>query len=147
MAATDGAVYLDTSLLVSLFCPEPGSERVERWVSRRTGALFISLWTLVEFASALGMKVRGRFLTTSQAEAAQEAFELTLLPIVKILSIDNACFFRAVSLLDRHSLGLRGPDALHLALCINPVPTTLATADRALHKSALALGQSSTLVI
>lgn len=48
-------VYLDTSVLVPLFVPEPASINVRRWFEQQGGiVLAISDWTMTEFASALG---------------------------------------------------------------------------------------------
>ena len=54
--------YIDTSVLVAYYCPEPMSEIVERFLQRLEYPV-ISTLTEVEFASAIAGKVRGKELS------------------------------------------------------------------------------------
>ncbi len=55
--------YIDTSVLVAYYCPEPLSDQVEA-ILLNTERPAISQLTEVEFISALTRKIRGQMLTT-----------------------------------------------------------------------------------
>ena len=80
-------LYVDTSALVALIVPEPGSAAVARWYAGATGELASAVWCITEFASALGIKQRTGQLNATQAQQAWQRFEqltahdLTLLPV------------------------------------------------------------------
>jgi predicted nucleic acid-binding protein len=58
------ACYLDTSLLVPLLIREPGTPRVQAFLSAGAAkALLISPWTITEFSSALALKERVRSIS------------------------------------------------------------------------------------
>lgn len=135
------SVYLDTSLLVALYVEEEASDRVAAWFESQSKELVVSDWTLVEFTSALGLKVRTHQLTAQRADDAQEKFDETFLPLLRVLTIDRSAFARAQLLMRQYSLGLRAGDALHLAMCIEQEPRMLATADRVLYAAARSLKQ------
>ena len=135
--------YPDTSLLIALFVDEEASDRVATWFTAQAEEFIVSDWTLVEFTSALGLKVRTHQITARQADDAQTSFEETLLPRLKILPMPRSAFARAQLLMRRYALGLRAGDALHVAMCVSlgldAQAPTLATADRVLYAAAKAL--------
>lgn len=133
------SLYLDTSLLVGLFVDEEASDRVAAWFAVQPAQFVVSDWTLVELASALGLKVRTHQITARQADDVQTSFEETLLPHLQVLPIDRSAFARAQLLMRQYALGLRAADALHVAMCVDQEPLTLATADRVLYRAARAL--------
>ncbi len=137
------SLYLDTSLLVPLYVEEAASDRTGAWFEAQTVELVVSDWTLVEFASALGLKVRTRQLTARQADDAQAKFDETLSSGLRILPVERSTFARAQLLLRQYTLGLRAGDALHLAMCIDREPRILATADRVLYAAARSLRQAA----
>ena len=63
-------LYVDTSALVALIVPEPGSAAVARWYASATGELVSAVWCITEFASALGIKQRTGQLDSRQAQQA-----------------------------------------------------------------------------
>jgi predicted nucleic acid-binding protein len=138
--------YLDTSVLLSLLLPEPRSVRTAAWIAAQTTAFAISPWTHAEAVGALGMKVRLRELTKSQAAAVGNKMAGTLLPVFQEVSIDREVFMRCIALLSDHSLGLRAPDALHLAVCRGLPSLSLVTADRALFRAARKVGTDAVLL-
>ena len=86
------SIYLDTSLLVALYVEEEASDRVTAWFETQSAELVVSDWTLVEFASELGLKVQTRQLTARQADDAQAKFAETLLSFLRILPVDRTAF-------------------------------------------------------
>jgi predicted nucleic acid-binding protein len=70
------ACYLDTSLLVPLLIREPGTPRVQAFLSAGAAkALLISPWTITEFSSALALKERVRSISRQERRAAFTMFE------------------------------------------------------------------------
>ena len=124
-------IYLDTSVLVTLVVPEPESEAVEQWFAgHRYKGLTISDWSLVEFASALGVRVRLKGLKHGQAVMAQERMDATVSACFKTVSPSRASYVRAAELCTHNSTGLRAGDALHLAVALDEGASRLVTLDR-----------------
>lgn len=124
-------VYLDTSVLVPLFLPEPESERIQRWIERQSGELLsISEWTLTEFASALVLKVRTKLLHLDQAREAQKLFEKLVAHSFHVHVPTRADYVRATGFLGEYRLGLRAGDALHLAIAYNEAAKAVYSLDR-----------------
>lgn len=124
-------VYLDTSVLVPLFLPEPESERIQRWIERQSGELLsISEWTLTEFASALGLKVRSKLLKLTQARDAQKLFEKLAAQSLHVHVPTRADYLRAAAFLGEYDLGIRAGDALHLAIAYNEAANAVYSLDR-----------------
>jgi predicted nucleic acid-binding protein len=67
-------VYLDTSVLVAYYYPEPISPLVEKFV-RTLSRPGICVLTEVEFASALSRKVRENTLTPEDASRIERLFQ------------------------------------------------------------------------
>ena len=101
----------------------------------------VSIWSRVELRSALGLKVRIGELTQRQADDSHETFEQSFLPSLKEWPIERRHFARSVGLLKNARSGLSGPDALHLAVCLDGGGVTLATSDANLFKVAKAFHQ------
>jgi predicted nucleic acid-binding protein len=124
-------VYLDTSVLVPLFLPEPESERIQRWLERHSGDLLaISEWTVTEFASALGLKVRSKMLKLDKARQAQKLFEKLVTESFHVHVPTRADYVRATAFLGEYGLGLRAGDALHLAIAYNEAANVVYSLDQ-----------------
>lgn len=123
-------VYLDTSVIVPLFVPEPDSSAIREWFGQAGGGLAISDWTLTEFASAMGIKVRQKGLKPDQARTACRLLERLAADSLQVLTPARADFARASAYLDQHALGLRAGDALHLAIAENAGAETVFSTDR-----------------
>ncbi len=107
------------------------------------GALITSAWTLVEFTSALTRLSRMDQLE-GDPRLIVDALEAHARDVYVILQPDLEDFHAAREyLLHDPRLGLRGPDALHLAVA-NRHGETLYTLDRQLLECAIALGVPST---
>ena len=132
-------LYLDTSVLVPLFVPEPLSEAMRAWfeVQATAGATFaISAWTLTEFASAMGIKVRDKGLKPEQAQTACALMRKLQLDSLRVFTPTRSAFERAAEYLAQHALGLRAGDALHLAIAQNENADYFYTLDRRLIEAA-----------
>ena len=126
-------LYLDTSVLVPLFVPEPDSSAVRQWFETKIGeTLAISSWTLTEFASAMGIKVRDKGLKADQARRACRLMDQLAADSFEVFIPTRNDYGKAVEHLGHHALGLRAGDALHLAVAQNEGAKCLYTLDRRL---------------
>lgn len=126
------AAYLDTSHLVPLFFNEAGSRAVRERAARER-RLWVSTWTLAEFASAVAFKLRSGQTTAATADEAR----LRLNTVVAsggldVIDVERADIERAGVLCRAHTSGLRTPDALHAALAAR-LALLLLTCDRRQH--------------
>ncbi len=131
--------YLDTSVLVAYYCPEPLSEAVER-ILRRLEQPALSALTEVEFASALARKVREKGLSRVQANLVLNEFKAHINQrLFRRIPVELEYYTVAFTWLTQFSLPLRTLDALHLAIAAGS-DLQLITADRRLSQSARKLG-------
>jgi predicted nucleic acid-binding protein len=113
-------VYLDTSLLVPLFVAEPQSGAVRAWFSANADeALAVSDWSLAEFVSAMGVKVRRKDLGVKQALQACKVMMESVEESMEVIAPTRSMYGQAVDLLGNFSSGLRAGDALHLAVAMD----------------------------
>ncbi|WP_304191841.1 type II toxin-antitoxin system VapC family toxin [Phenylobacterium aquaticum] len=137
-------IYLDTSLVVAALTPEVATGRVQSWLAAEE-ELFVSDWVATEVSSALSIKLRtGQIHLTHRAEALAmyhrlTADTLTTLPVLPLH------FRAATAFVDRHELGLRAGDALHLAIASDH-GLTVATLDQKMAEAGLALGVATRLI-
>lgn len=130
--------YIDTSVLVAYYCPEPGSEAAQRAV--HDGKPDISALTEVEFFSALATKVRIGDLPNAQADRVLAMFERHVAGgCYRMLPIGSDQFGLARQWIGRRAVPLRTLDALHLAVAAS-ASVTLVTADAVLARAAECFG-------
>jgi hypothetical protein len=133
--------YLDTSFIGAYFLSEDASAAVQRVFSDAApGTLAISHWTGVEFFSLLAIRRRIGTLTdiarknaTSQFETIAERSFTVFLPAIEDFTL-------AKEYLADHSIGLRGGDALHLAIAANREVEAIHTLDKTMLKAGAMLG-------
>jgi len=131
--------YIDTSVLVAYYCPEPLSTSAQKTIRGR-GVPAISPLVELEFCSALAIKTRSGQLTK---DAAQKLLSVFLMHLAegqyRSVSIEAREYVVAREWISSFSTPLRAVDALHLsaAFCNELV---LVTADKALSAAAEALG-------
>ena len=134
------SVYIDTSALIAALVREPMSAAVRRWlVDRPAGDVFVSDWTDPEVASALSVKVRTGALTVDQRAAAASAWQRMRNAYLHVLAIEAEHFVAAARIADRHDLGIRAGDALHLAVAAS-AGFRLVTPDKSMAAAAPLLG-------
>lgn len=103
------------------------------------GTLEVSDWTGVEFASLLARDVRMGNMHVETATSVLNRFSQDV-RFYQVLTPTNGDFQEATRLLlSRTDLGLRGPDALHLAIAKRR-ELTLYTLDKPLLRAAETLG-------
>ncbi len=113
-------VYLDTSFLAPLFLREATSEAVEAVIAALPSeALTISHWTRVEFASVLARTVRIKQLAPDDARKAEARFDALAQASLSVICPDEKDFDLAKQFIGAYETGLRGGDALHLAMVRN----------------------------
>ena len=134
-------VYLDTSVLLPSFVKEDTSPVVRRWLAEHAhGEWTTSLWTSVEFASAVGNRVRAGTLSSSDGKAALDAFDKEVTGRAELAEPQPGDFVFARRAMAKFELGLRGGDALHITIALRLEATLLHTLDRRLANAARAFG-------
>jgi predicted nucleic acid-binding protein len=88
----------------------------------------------------MGLKVRNRELTKSQAEEALVLLHEDIVPHAKVLEVAATDFRLAETMLREFSLGLRSCDALHVAIASRSGARLFVTLDQKLAKVATSLG-------
>ena len=137
--------YIDTSVLVAYYCPEPLSATAEKVICG-ADAPAISPLTEVEFCSALAIKVRTRGLDVKVAERLLSQFRLHLEERrYRIVPVEAKEYVLACDWIGRFSTPLRTVDALHLATAFSS-GLRLITADRNLARAARHFGVEHELI-
>lgn len=137
--------YIDTSVLVAYYCPEPLSQTAEDTV-RRAHVPAISPLTEVEFRSALAIKVRKEEMEAGEAERVLSRFQAHVEEQrYLMLPIGDEHYVLAADWIGRFSTTLRSLDALHLAVTFTS-DMRLVTADQPLAESAGHFGVPRTLL-
>ena len=120
--------------------PEPATARVQRWLGDQPPeSLLVSDWVITEFSSALALKLRTGALELEHRAAALAAFHDLLGRSLTVAAANGLHFRMAAAYVDRHELGLRAGDALHLAIAAD-AGAAIATLDQRQRDAALALG-------
>jgi len=109
-------LYIDTCVLVAVLMPEAHSTTAAAFLEQASAPLAISSWSITEIHSALGLKVRTKALSASQAEAVLQGFERSLAPGLLELELEPQDFRNANACLGGWRSSLRAGDALHLAI-------------------------------
>ncbi len=132
-------IYLDTSILVAYYCPEPLSEQANRLLRSETMPAVSDL-TEVELVWALSRKVREGEMDHPDAERVAALFLSHLnTHMYTRLPLRRQHYQLARDWIGRFVLPLRSLDALHLAIA-EIEGRTLATSDSGMADSASALG-------
>jgi len=139
------SLYLDTSVLVPYYSPEPLSAQCEALILSETRPVISDLCT-VELVSALARKVRRAELDTVDAERIKSRFQSHIEgSYYMLLPLERHHLRMAQDWIGQLKVPLRSLDGLHLAVAATGgIP--FATADRALAGCADAFGVEVLLV-
>lgn len=128
-------IYLDTSILVAYYLPEPLSERVQQRLRRASGVV-VSEFARIEFVSALALRHRRGDISLTDAQQVEILFAAHLsADLYRTLHLSHAIFHQAYAFVSRFDLPIKAPDALHLAAA-KAEELLLVTADRQLAQNA-----------
>jgi predicted nucleic acid-binding protein len=126
--------WLDTSVLVSLYVPEPRSARAARLVRRAGEPIPFSRLHELELATALRLRVFRRQAERKQVEATRARITEDLdAGILRLVAVDwPVALERAIDLADRYAsrIGCRSLDLLHVSAAIITASDRFVTADR-----------------
>jgi hypothetical protein len=109
-------IYADTSVWVALLTPETATDRVERWFEDLAETPVSADWTLTEFHSAIALKTRTDQLLRRQAIDVLALFERLAAGGLTLVPVSRVAYRSAAVLVDDLEQGLRGADALHIAV-------------------------------
>lgn len=130
-------LYLDTSFVAPLVLNEEVSPQIEAFLAKHpAGSLAVSQWTRVEFSSLVARAVRMKRFSPHMAQAVIAEFEALVGESFHVWLPGAADYDLARALLARFDSGLRGGDALHLAIARNQGADKVMTLDEGLLKAA-----------
>ncbi|MET7245466.1 type II toxin-antitoxin system VapC family toxin [Methylobacterium sp. EM32] len=132
-------VYCDANIVIAIFVREASSARIQAWVADPSVGVVISDLTVLEFTSAISRLVRERKLDSAEAQSVRSRFEFWRAALGRPLTITRQMFANARTIVEDAALGVRGPDALHLAL-LQVTGLPFATFDARLGRAAATLG-------
>ncbi|GIV75764.1 MAG: hypothetical protein KatS3mg050_0158 [Litorilinea sp.] len=132
-------IYLDTSVLVAYYVPEPLSDLAQQRLMAAS-AVIVSELAQIEFVSALALRLRLGDLSWTAAQQVTTLFASHLAQGLYIpLHLHSVVYQEAQTYIRRFDLALKAPDALHLAAAAL-AQAPLVTADRQLARNANRLG-------
>ncbi|HSG30080.1 MAG TPA: type II toxin-antitoxin system VapC family toxin [Thermodesulfobacteriota bacterium] len=136
------SVYLDTSVLVSIYYPESITAKVKTFLKGKKG-LTSSTFSIVEFSSAINRKVLRRELSKQSAVEIINRFEDNIDEgYYKICPFSQGDLVAANNFIidNLGRVSLRTVDALHIAVALRYKCEVFVTADKAQAKSSEILG-------
>jgi predicted nucleic acid-binding protein len=131
-------LYLDASVLVSLFVEDAGSDRAMAYLGVHQPNIVISDFAAAEFASAVARLVRTGDLDPDQARSVFSTFDVWSARVAERVTTISTDVAVTESFLRRMDLNLRTPDGLNLAIC-QRAGATMLSFDLKLSEAARAL--------
>jgi uncharacterized protein len=131
--------YLDPSVVLPTLVKEPASATVDAFMSTVEQELLVSDFAAAEVASALSRLVRMGRLQANDGAACLTDFDVWRAAMTTVAEIHASDVRVAGVYVRRFDLGLRAPDALHLAIA-RRLDATLVTLDRRLASAAREMG-------
>lgn len=140
------SIYLDTSVLVSIYVPEKHSKSILNLLTNSKERFCVSRLVETEFFSALAIKKRTKELSQSDINSITVLFHHHMSQLIyEKVYITDAVYDTAIYFLTLYKTQLRTLDALHLACAAN-INAKLITADKVLAKSAEQLQVQTELI-
>jgi len=136
-------IYVDTSVLVSLFCPDANTVAAASLVSRARDEMVMTSLGEVETVNALGLRVFRKEITKRQAASSLGLFEADVRTgVFGFREMPQGAYLRArdLSLRTTPQLGTRTADLLHVAAALELGAARFFSFDRNQRKAAEAAG-------
>jgi predicted nucleic acid-binding protein len=133
------SLYLDASVLVTLFVIDPLSARAEACLLAQPEIVVVSDFGVAEFSSVVGRRARTHDLTREDGPLAFSNLDTWVARSAYRQEITTADVDAANRILRRLDVNLRTPDAIHIAIA-QRLEATLVTFDRSMAAGARALG-------
>src|SRR5262249_46285814 len=114
--------YVDTSFLVSLYCPDANSQAAGQAMRRARGELLITNLSELEAANALELRVYRKEISRQQANASWDTFSRDISDGVwRVRSMTDQVFERALMLSRQTTarLGTRSAGLAHVAAALD----------------------------
>jgi predicted nucleic acid-binding protein len=134
-------VYLDASVIVPTLVQEPGSDAVDNLIEQLSEPPFLSSFVIGETASALARLARMEKLTAADVRDRLASFDRWVVLDAEVIETEPTDVRLAGLFVRRLELGLRMPDAIHIATA-QRIGAALATLDVRLAGAASALNVS-----
>jgi predicted nucleic acid-binding protein len=131
--------YLDASVMLPILVKEPASVVVDAFMATVQQEPWVSDFAAAEVVSALSRLVRTRRLQAVDGTDCLSDFDVWRAAMTRPAEIHAADVRLADVYVRRFDLGLRAPDALHLAIA-RRLDATLITLDRRLAAAAREMG-------
>jgi predicted nucleic acid-binding protein len=110
-------IYLDTSALVSFVVPDLHSRRLRERLRELPAPVASSTFGMAEFGAVIAIRHRSGLMTEAAARAALDLFDGWMAEPGALHEVEAEDHWLAAAMVRRFDLGLRAPDALHLAVC------------------------------
>lgn len=136
-------IYLDSSLLVSLYCLDGNSVAAAAALQTARTKLLITTLGELETMNTFGLRVFRKEMTATQADATRRTFEKDIGAGVFLLRALPESVFERAKVLSRQStakLGTRTADLLHVAAAVELGAVSLFSFDLRQRKTAQAAG-------
>ncbi len=133
------SIYLDASVIVSLFVNDAFQQRADAAFRSRPDSIVVSNFAAAEFASSIARRVRMQEMTASQARDAFADLDRWVVSDVQWVDASPFDITTATNYMRRLDLPLRAPDAIHIAMTLR-LGAELATFDARMAECARALG-------
>jgi predicted nucleic acid-binding protein len=118
---------------------DPFAGRTEGFFAANRDVSIVSDFTLAEFASAVGIRIRTGSLSLAEAQDVFSSFDEWVARHTAAVEIRPADIAIAQTMLRQLELKLRAPDAIHLAVA-QRLKVAIATFDQPMAKAAHMLG-------
>lgn len=110
-------IYLDASALVSLFVADRHTAAIREFLRAERPTVGVSDFASAEVASVVARRVRMTWLTAEQGGHLLNVYDGWVAANAEPIEVEPADVRVASAFVRRFELGLRAPDALHVAIC------------------------------
>lgn len=133
--------YVDTGVLVSLLAGDAHTGRVDFALRNVSGQIAVSVLTGLEFTSAVTQFCTSHKISCIRCKELLADYGLWIAANAVRLEMSGPIFSEASAILAQLRFNLRGPDALHIAIC-HAISARFLTFDTNMAPAGRALGVS-----